>query len=109
VASIRFPTHGVSNQDNLYGNIASVCQPLPLVKKTASVYCRWADPIYRRRGTAREVIRRILKECREAAIVELVTHPENENAIRLYSSLGFRVERRVENYFGEVNHLWCSR
>jgi ribosomal-protein-alanine N-acetyltransferase len=34
-------------------------------------------------------------------MVELVTHPENENAIRLYSFLGFRVERRLENYFGD--------
>jgi ribosomal protein S18 acetylase RimI-like enzyme len=84
VASIRFPTHGVSNQDNLYGNIASVCQPLRLVEKAASLYCRWPDPIYRRRETPREVIRRILKSAEKQPMVELVTHPENENAIRLY-------------------------
>jgi ribosomal protein S18 acetylase RimI-like enzyme len=50
------------------------------------------DPIYRRQGVAREVVCRILHECSKAPRVELVTHPENENALRLYFSLGFRME-----------------
>jgi len=54
------------------------------VEKAASLYCRWPDPIYRRRETPREVIRRILKSAEKQPMVELVTHPENENAIRLY-------------------------
>lgn len=73
------------------------------VRTDKTVYiCNVAvDPIYRRRGIAREVMRRILQRCREAARVELVAHPENERALRLYSSLGFVVERRIENYFGD--------
>jgi ribosomal protein S18 acetylase RimI-like enzyme len=59
------------------------------------------DPIYRRQGIAHEVVRRILEACREARRVELVTHPENEDALRLYKSLGFVVEGRIENYFGD--------
>jgi ribosomal protein S18 acetylase RimI-like enzyme len=59
------------------------------------------DPIYRRRGIAREMMRFILDACPVAPRVELVAHPENENALRLYKSLGFVVERRIENYFGD--------
>jgi ribosomal-protein-alanine N-acetyltransferase len=59
------------------------------------------DPIYRRQGIAHEVMRRILEACREVRRVELVTHPENQDALRLYKSLGFVVEGRIENYFGD--------
>jgi ribosomal protein S18 acetylase RimI-like enzyme len=30
-----------------------------------------------------------------------VTHPENAGALRLYMSLGFKVESRIEDCFGD--------
>jgi [ribosomal protein S18]-alanine N-acetyltransferase len=59
------------------------------------------DPIYRHRGVARAVMTRFLEQCKEAPRVDLVTHPENEIALKLYTSLGFKVQSREENYFGD--------
>jgi ribosomal-protein-alanine N-acetyltransferase len=59
------------------------------------------DPTYRRRGIARAAMLLILEKCKGSHRVDLVTHPENKNALRLYRSLGFKVESRQENYFGD--------
>jgi ribosomal-protein-alanine N-acetyltransferase len=44
---------------------------------------------------------RFLEQCKEAPRVDLVTHPQNDIALKLYTSLGFKVESREENYFGD--------
>jgi [ribosomal protein S18]-alanine N-acetyltransferase len=59
------------------------------------------DPTYRRRGIARTAMLLILEKCKGSHRVDLVTHPENKNALRLYRSLGFKVVSRQENYFGD--------
>ena len=59
------------------------------------------DPTYRRQGVAQAVMSNILEKCKEAPRVDLVTHPENKKALHLYTSLGFKVESRKENYFGD--------
>ena len=59
------------------------------------------DPAYRRRGIARKAMLFILDKNKGAHRFDLVTHPENEGALRLYMSLGFGVESRQENYFGD--------
>jgi [ribosomal protein S18]-alanine N-acetyltransferase len=59
------------------------------------------DPRYRRQGIARAAVSFILERCSGASRIELVTHPENEAALRLYSSFGFKVQSRHENYFGD--------
>jgi ribosomal protein S18 acetylase RimI-like enzyme len=58
-------------------------------------------PEFRRRGIAREAMLFFLDKCKTANRIHLVTHPENRNALALYSSLGFKVESRQENYFGD--------
>jgi ribosomal protein S18 acetylase RimI-like enzyme len=59
------------------------------------------DPIYRRRGIARAAMWFILGKLKGTRRIDLVTHPENKNALRLYASFGFKVESRQENYFGD--------
>jgi [ribosomal protein S18]-alanine N-acetyltransferase len=59
------------------------------------------DPRYRRQGIASAALTFILERCAGATRIELVTHPENEPALRLYSSFGFEVKSRHENYFGD--------
>jgi ribosomal protein S18 acetylase RimI-like enzyme len=59
------------------------------------------DPAYRRQGIARAAMIYILEKTKDAGRIDLVTHPENANALRLYASLGFRIESRRENYYGD--------
>ena len=59
------------------------------------------DPMYRRRGIARTAMSFILGKLKGTRRIDLVTHPENKNALRLYASFGFKVESRRENYFGD--------
>ena len=59
------------------------------------------DPVFRRRGIARLAMKRILDTNKSARRIDLVTHPENERALNLYLSLGFKIESRDENRFGD--------
>lgn len=58
-------------------------------------------PNYQRRGIARAAMKFFLEKHKDAKRIDLVTHPENENALKLYQSLGFEVESRNENHFGD--------
>jgi len=57
--------------------------------------------MYRRQGIARAAMSFILEKCKGTHRVDLVTHPENKNALQLYESLGFKVESHQENYFDD--------
>ncbi len=59
------------------------------------------DPAYKRRGFGREAMVRVLKELEPNKRIDLVTHPENSAALELYLSLGFQVESREEDYYGD--------
>ena len=59
------------------------------------------DPRFRNQGIARKALLMMLEELKDMKRIDLVTHPENEVAIKLYQSLGFVVESRKENYFGD--------
>ena len=59
------------------------------------------QPEYRRLGLARAAMQYILALHPHAVRFELVTHPENGAALRLYRSLGFRLSGRLENCFGD--------
>ena len=73
------------------------------VRPDGSVYISnvVVDAGHRRRGFARAALTHILEMNRHAPCVDLVTHPENAHALELYRSLGFSVESRRENYFGD--------
>lgn len=58
-------------------------------------------PSFQGQGIAREVLVNLLKELNEVKRIDLVTHPENLKAIKLYESLGFVFESTKENYFGD--------
>ena len=51
-------------------------------------------------GIAKDALRQVLDTYSNAARIDLVTHPDNP-ALHLYESLGFKVEDRKENYWGE--------
>jgi ribosomal protein S18 acetylase RimI-like enzyme len=58
-------------------------------------------PAYRRKGLGRAAVMFLLARCQGASRIDLVTHPENEGALHLYMSFGFKVESRKEDYFGD--------
>ncbi|MHB9019994.1 MAG: GNAT family N-acetyltransferase [Minisyncoccota bacterium] len=59
------------------------------------------DTRFQGKGLAREAMIKLLKELEHYKRIDLVTHPENERAIKLYESFGFIIESRKENYFGD--------
>ncbi len=58
-------------------------------------------PSFQGQGIARKVMQMVLEELKGVKRIDLVTHPENQKAIDLYTSLGFKIESRKENYFGD--------
>ncbi|MBI2003427.1 MAG: GNAT family N-acetyltransferase [Parcubacteria group bacterium] len=59
------------------------------------------DSRFQKQGIGREVLTRLLEEFKDKKRIDLVTHPDNEAALKLYKSFGFVVESRKENYFGD--------
>ena len=59
------------------------------------------SPRFQGQGIGKEVLIRFLDEFKNVKRVDLVTHPDNARALKLYESLGFVVESRKENYFGD--------
>ena len=59
-------------------------------------------PRFQGQGIGREVLSKILEEDLKAMKrIDLVTHPDNMVAQKLYRSFGFVVESRKENYWGD--------
>ncbi len=58
-------------------------------------------PAHRGHGIGRAAMSFLLAKSDKASRIDLVTHPENVAALRLYISSGFTVESRKENYFGD--------
>jgi ribosomal protein S18 acetylase RimI-like enzyme len=60
------------------------------------------SPEFQGQGIARQAMTMILEELKNIKVIDLVTHPENERAIKLYESIGFKkVGEPIENYYGD--------
>ena len=59
------------------------------------------SPEFQGQGIAREVLTNLLRELKDVQRVDMVTHPDNHRALNLYQSLGFVIESRKENYYGD--------
>lgn len=53
------------------------------------------------KGIARKAIEMLLEKLKDIKVIDLVTHPDNVKAVKLYESFGFKTEERIENYFGD--------
>jgi len=58
-------------------------------------------PDFQGQGIGREAVLFRLEKLKGVKRIDLVTHPENFRIINLYQSLGFKIEKRIENYFGD--------
>ena len=53
-------------------------------------------------GIARQAMQILLEKLKDIKLIDLVTHPENEKAIKLYESLGFeKAGEPIPNYFND--------
>ena len=57
-------------------------------------------PEFQGKGIAREALRQILEKYKNIRRIDLVTHPDNF-ALGLFKSLGFVVESRKDNFYGD--------
>jgi ribosomal protein S18 acetylase RimI-like enzyme len=56
---------------------------------------------FRKQGLGRKAMQKLLEELKNYRKIDLVTHPENIAAIKIYKSLGFDVTDKKENFFGD--------
>lgn len=59
------------------------------------------SPAFQGQGIARESLKKLLNDLGGIQKIDLVTHPENHKALELYQSLGFVIESRKEDYYGD--------
>ena len=59
------------------------------------------DPEFQNQGIGKEAMEHVLKELAAYPRIDLITHPDNDIAVHLYQSLGFVIESRKENYYGD--------
>ncbi len=59
------------------------------------------NPKFQGKGIGREVLKQVLEKINNVKRSDLVTHPDNIFALKLYESFGFTIESRKENYYGD--------
>lgn len=59
------------------------------------------NPEFQKQGIGREALKQILEMLKSFKRIDLVTHPDNTPAIKLYEHFGFVIESKKENYFGD--------
>ncbi len=58
-------------------------------------------PQYAGKGYGTEAMEWLLDQIKDAKKVDLVVHPHNSGAIRIYLKMGFQIEGWKDNYFGD--------
>lgn len=58
-------------------------------------------PDFQGQGLAREAALFRLEKLQGIKRIDVVTHPDNFKIIGLYESLGFKIEKQIENYYGD--------
>ncbi len=58
-------------------------------------------PDFQGQGLAREAALFRLEKLQGVKRIDTVTHPNNFKIIELYESLGFKIEKQIENYYGD--------
>lgn len=87
----------IEKNNNIVGSVAYEQKNLDYVYISGLAI----KPIFQGQGIAREVLIKLLQELKITKRIYLVTHPDNLVALKLYQNLGFVIESRKENYFGD--------
>ena len=91
---LQGPMYFIKQGDTVVGTVSYS------IKDDGSVYLNGLaiDPDHQGLGLGRATLEQILAQVKDAPRVWLVTHPENERAITLYESFGFKITDRIENF-----------
>ena len=58
-------------------------------------------PEFQKQGLAKKALAKLLEELNKFKLIDLVVHPDNVSALKLYESFGFVVKCRKENFYGD--------
>jgi ribosomal protein S18 acetylase RimI-like enzyme len=85
--------------------VASEIDPLPAAELVAFA----VDPNHRRMGIGRQLLEAVITRAmqRGLEVIRLQTNVDNE-AVKLYESLNFRVFDVVDNYYNSTEHPWVA-
>lgn len=87
----------IKNNDNIVGSISYKIKS----KDRAYISGLVIKTEFQRQGLAKKASMKLLEELASYEKVDLVTHPNNFGAIKLYESLGFIEVDRKDNFFGD--------
>lgn len=87
----------IKNNDAIIGSIAYEIKG----KDHAYISGLVIKPKFQKQGLAKKATIKLLEELTGYEKIDLVTHPDNAGAVKLYKSLGFVEVGRKENFFGD--------
>ncbi|WP_050919896.1 GNAT family N-acetyltransferase [Vibrio campbellii] len=70
-------------------------------RNTHWIFSLAVDSQHRGKGIARLLVQAVLTKASAGSVVKLTVDPNNVPACKLYTSLGFKVLEREEDYFGD--------
>lgn len=86
----------IKNNDDIVGSISYDV----IDSEHADISGLVIKPEFQKKGFARKAMELLFEKLKDYKKLSLVVHPDN-HALKLYESLGFKVESRKENYFGD--------
>ena len=89
--------YAIIKDDKIVGNVSYETKN----EETAYISGLCIDSKFRGQGIGKKAIKLISEELKDFKRIELATHPNNENAVKLYKSFGFEIKSQIENYFGD--------
>lgn len=80
-------------------------------RKSARIYSLAVSSKFQRRGVARQLLDVVFEEVRSRNIplLKLEVRRENTQAIALYQSLGFHIQKIRHNYYGPMQDAICMQ
>lgn len=87
----------IQNNDEIVGSIQYEIKNLDYVSISGLI----VSSKFQGRGIGSEAFEQILEKIKDLKRIDLVTHPDNIPALKLYKTFGFVVESRVEDYYGD--------
>lgn len=87
----------IKNNDKIVGSISYKIKDKNHIYQSGLIL----KPEFQKQGLAKYAMAKLLEEVKDYRIINLVVHPDNISAIKLYESFGFIIKNRKENYYND--------